>query len=164
MRVVACLLGGLVVLASEGCYRYVPTTVETVSEGARVRAVLTPEAQQRLREIHQFDADGFEGTVVSRTGDRLSLLVSSGPMNAAFGARQVFYQQVDVGRGEIVRADIRQVDPFKTASLLAAGAAAVTAVIIASTSGGDPGTPPPTGNGPPESVRGWLILVPLLRW
>lgn len=164
MNPVVALLICSVVVVTSSCYHYVPATLETVPEGSRLRALLTPEAQQRLQERYRVDADPLEGTVLSRDGDRLSFFVPSPPTGTAFGAQEVLYQQVDVARGDILRVDVRRLDAFRTATLIGVGAAAATLVILESRSGflfGDGGD---GGNVPPESVRGPLITIPVVRW
>jgi hypothetical protein len=142
-----------------GCYTYMPATLETVPDGARVRALITPAAEQRLQPF------GVRGTLLAgdlqgRTGDSLSLLVPSVPMSSSPESR-LLYQQVVVSSSDILRLDVRRVDGFRTG--VAVGVAAVAAGFITvqalggwvgATSGGD-------GSGPPESVRGWVLRIPI---
>lgn len=150
-------------LSTAGCHRYAPATVETVPEGARVRVLLSSEAEGRVRERYGIRRATPEGTLVARNGDTLSLLFASVPASTTFGT-ETLYQQVDLARADLLRVDVQQVDSFRTAVLVTAGVGAVTAIAVQVFRGGEPGSGNGDGTPPPESVRGWLILVPLLRW
>lgn len=151
------------VLALAGCYTYVPATLEDAPVGSRVRALLTPDSQERLRLRHGFEGSSLEGRLEAREGDRLQLFVPSVRRSAELGS-QVLYQQVDIMRGDVLRVDVRQVDSFRTAALVVVGAAVTGVVVHATVSGIAGGGSSDGGNGQIESIRGWLILLPLLRW
>lgn len=164
MKLMSGLLVGFAIAGSSGCYRYVPSTIEAVSEGDRVHAVLDEPAQRRLREQHNLETTRLSGTLVQREGQKLSFYVPSGPMSQNFGTPQTLYQLVEVNESDIVRVDLREMDVFRTVTLAAVGAAAATFIVVRSLRGGEPATPNGGGDGPPESVRGWLIQIPLIRW
>ena len=142
-----------------GCYTYVPATLETVPVGARVRALITPAAEQRLQP---FGVSGtlLVGDVQSRDGDQVSLLVPSVPMGSAYGSRAL-YQQVVVASSDILRVDLRRLDRFRTGVAVGVAAAAVGAVAFSALGGWSGGSNGDGGGGPAESVRGWALRIPV---
>ncbi|GBD33562.1 hypothetical protein HRbin33_02556 [bacterium HR33] len=149
-------------LVSGGCYRYVPATVETVPEGARVRALLSVSGEERARQLG-VEGRVVQGTVLARDGGVVSLFVPTVPISVEFGAGPL-YQQLDLAAEDVLRVDVRELDKTKTFSLLAGGAAAVTLVAVRSFTGGGPGSRPNPGNEPPESLRGWILPLATVRW
>ncbi len=139
-----------------GCYTYVPATLETVPQGAHVRALITPEAERQLLATFGVQQGRIlSGDLQGRDPNQVALLVPSVPFGSGPGTRPL-YQEVTLPAADVLRVDIRRVDPFRT-GVLAAGAAAVAAAVVWQTfgSGFFSGTPSP--DGPPESVRGWSI-------
>lgn len=149
-------------LVLAGCYRYVPATLETVPEGARVRALLSASGEQRAKQLG-VARRVVQGTVLSRDGGVVSLFVPTVPISVEFGAGPL-YQQLELAPEDILRVDVRELDKTKTFSLLAGGAAALTLVTVRSFSGGGPGPRPNPGNELPESLRGWLVPLFTINW
>ncbi len=149
-------------LALGACYRYVPATVETVPEGARVRALLSVSGEGRARQLG-LEGRVVQGTVLARGGSVVSLFVPTAPISVEFGAGPL-YQQLDLGPEDVLRLDIRELDKTKTFSLLAGGAAGLTLVTVRVFTGGGPARPPNSGDEPPESLRGWILPLVTVRW
>jgi len=157
------LVLGACVASSLGCYKYVPTTIESVPVGAHVKAAISAEAQDDLRSRVGLDLPVLEGEVIEENGDKVLLSVKSAKVESEFGARSL-YQRVDVSRGSIVRVDVRQLDKPRTYGLIGA-AAGVAALIVTQAFGeSDPGSPNPPGNPPADHKQGFLFWVPVLRW
>lgn len=149
-------------LASGACYRYVPTTVETVPEGATVRALLSVSGEERARQLGVYGRV-VQGTVLARDGGAVSLFVPTAPISVEFGARPL-YQQLDLAAEDVLRVDVRELDQAKTFSLLAGGAAGLALVTVRGFTGGGPGPRPNPSDEPPESLRGWILPLLTVRW
>lgn len=157
VRPVLCL-GPLLVMS--GCYKYVPATLESVPEGASVRAVISTEAQQRLWREARLELRELDGRLVEQEGERVLFEVRS----ARQGPARAVYQRVDLPRVDVLRVDVRRPDTPRTVALLGAAAAAATLVLVAALAEQNPGDTPPTNEPPPES-RVWpLVRVPVITW
>jgi hypothetical protein len=132
-----------------GCYRYVPTSIEAVPVGARVRALISTETQLVLRDSLGLDLRGLDGTLVGREDHRVLLQVRAAWGSTAFGAKPL-YQRITVSPLDVLRVDVRRVHGLKTGALVAALAAAATVLTIEAIRRGNPGTPGPPGGGRPE--------------
>ena len=138
-----------VAVLSLGCYTYVPATMNAVPVGARVRALLSSEAEAALHDSLGLDLRTLSGTLVERQDTRLLFQVRTASGSPAFGG-QPLYQRIAVNSQDVLRVDVRRTSGFKTGALLAAlaGAAAVVAVeVFGLLKPGTPGQPP---TGPPE--------------
>ncbi len=156
----ARLLLVVAVALQPGCYTYIPATLETVPLGARVRALITPEAERQLLATFGVQQGRtLSGDLEGRAGDQVNLLVPSVPIGSGPGNRPL-YQQVTVPAADVLRVDLRRLDLFRTGVLVAGGGAAVAAVVWGTLGGGFWSESPP-GGGPPESVRGWGVSVPI---
>lgn len=136
-----------------GCYEYVPTTMEAVPEGARIRAVLTADGRRLLNQRFQFrnEDQTIEGELVDRTGSQVRLFVPSVPLGEAYGGRPL-YQQVELPAQDIVRIELRRLDVSRTGLLVGGVAVVAGAVTVRILTGGEPGRPPRDGGEPPERV------------
>ncbi len=151
----------IVVVASQlGCYMYAPATLETIPTGAHVRALITPEAERQLLATFGVQQGRvLSGDLEGREGDQIALLVPSVPMGSGPGSRPL-YQQVTLPAADVMRVDVRRVDALRT-GVLVAGAAAVMAGVVWETLGGGLFGGAPPGDGPPESLRGWVFRIPV---
>lgn len=149
---------------SLGCYTYVPADLETVPVGSRVRAMLSSEGQVDFRNRTALDLQVIDGTLVQRNRDSLLFSIHTGTATSEFGSPTTLRQLIDVPRQDILRVDRRKLDELKTGALITAFAGAATTVAILALGGGEPGTVTVPPNQPPESVRGWLLGVPIFRW
>lgn len=150
-----------VLLASLGCYKYEPATLEAVPEGAHVRLLLSTEGQLGLMERARMEARELDGQLVQR-GDAQWLF----DVRSTDGAQtsRALYQRIDLAPRDVLRVDVRKSDPVRTA-VLAGGIVGVAAIITAAAIGEqNPGNPPNGGPPPPESRARWLIRVPVLSW
>lgn len=150
------------IVSSWGCYAYVPTTVDAVSEGSHVRAVITTERQEALRGEIGIIESPMAGQVIQKRSDRLLLSVRAASTDAEFGSRSL-YQRVEIPDEDVLRVDERQVSPAKTAGIVAVtsgGAVVLMAVVF----GGESVAGSGSGGGglPPESVTGWLPRLPVV--
>src|SRR5574341_11544 len=150
----------LVVALQPGCYTYAPATLETVPTGAHVRALITPEAERQLLVTFGVQQGRIlSGDLQAKDGDRIALLVPSVPIGSGPGSRPL-YQQVTLPAADVLRVDVRRVDALRT-GVLVAGVAAVIAGVVWETLGGGLLGGAPCANGPPESLRGWVVRVPI---
>ncbi len=157
--VCARLLPALCIASQLGCYAYVPATLETVPQGAHVRALVTPEAERRLLATFGVQqGSSLVGTLEGRDGDQIGLLIPSVPIGTGPGTRPL-YQQVTLASADILRVDVRRVDKVRTG---VAVALAVTAIAgyQALKGEGTVVTPPPPPP-PAESVRRWAVRIPI---
>lgn len=148
-------------LALAGCYTYVPATMESVPEGAEVRALISTEAQNRLFEALGQDLREIQGTLVSRGTDVLLFEVRVPEERDAFTGRAL-YQRVDLAPRDVLRVDRKQTDGFKTGALVAAAAAVVVGGVVLAFGDQEPGRPPSNGTPPAERrVRFNLLRLPI---
>jgi len=142
------------------CYQYVPATLETVPDGAHVRALITPEAERRLLVTFGVQQGStLSGQLDGRVGDQLSLMVPSVPIGSGPGSRPL-YQRVMMPAADVLRVDLRRLDRFRT-GVLVTGAAAVVVGVAWEAFGGGFFSEQPPGDGPAESVRfpAWGISI-----
>lgn len=154
----------LVVLAAvggTGCYTYAPATLETVPEGARVKALISTEAQLDLERRAGIEVRELEGELVERSGDRILLSVRVPPPPTGLSSGRPLHQRIDLAPRDVLRLDVRKIDGGRTA-LFAGAVAGFAAILVAiAVSASNPGDPPNGGTPPPESVVGWLIGIPV---
>ena len=82
-------------------------------------------------------------------------------MNDEFGARPL-YQRVDILKSHILRVDQRQMDAFRTGSILAIGGGAVILVVKGALADRNPGQTDNSGGGGPDDRMGsWILRLPL---
>jgi hypothetical protein len=142
-----------------GCYQYVPADLTTVPVGGRVRAVVNGTAADRLRSTYGVADPTLDGRVVARDGDVLTLAIASLPLGSALGTHGTLYQEIPVAAADVVGAEVRRVDAFRTGALVAVSAAAATVIAVRAFHGSTGGTGSGTGGGPTESRRPWTIHV-----
>lgn len=156
--------GGLVVgvllaaLPGLACYRYVPTSVETVAPGSDVRAMVSVDAQRALRDQLGRALDELDGTVVARDGDRL--LISVGLTDPiATRPTEVLYQRVEIPARDVISLSLKRLHVAKTSGLIGVLLGAAVFVGVQLLEGGEPGvTVPPREKGG-ERVQGVLRLA-----
>ncbi len=143
-----------------GCYSYVPATLDAVPRGAKLRVLLSEEAERRLASYGVQQGRTLSGEVQGRHGDQVELLALSVPMGAGRGMRPL-YQEVTLAPADVVRVDQRRLDPVRTGMVAAAAAAATGVLAWQAFLGPGEATPPPPGGGPAEQVRRWGIRIPI---
>lgn len=154
----ARLLPALGIVSQLACYTYVPATLDTLPQGVRVRALVTPEAERALLATFGVQQGmTLAGRFQGREGEQVNLLVPSVPMGTGTGSRPL-YQQVAVAGADILRVDVRRLNGFRTGVALAAAGAAAAVIAIKAVSGGE-STGPPPGPPPSESVRRWIVGI-----
>lgn len=157
-------LVALVAVGGAACYTYAPATLETVPEGARVKALISTEAQLDLERRAGIEARELEGELVERSDERILLSVRVPPPPTGLSSGRPLRQRIDLAPRDVLRVDVRKVDGARTA-LFAGGVAGFAAILIAvAVSASNPGDPPNGGPPPPESVVGWLIGIPVVEF
>ena len=142
-----------ILVLSLGCFRYVPAALETVPVGSRLRALISTEAQLRLRDSMGLDARELRGTLVEQGDGHLLLQVRTGSGSPELGG-QPLEQRIVVSPGDLLRVDVRRLSPFRTGLTLAVFVGAATVVVYEAFVKGNPGTPePPPGSMPEQIVR-----------
>lgn len=144
----------LAVLAT-GCLAYVPTEMETVPDGGRVRVWLSRAGAARFADLGVADlVSGDEpaatGALVRRADGRFALRV---PV-AAPGSRSMdIVQEVPLDATDILRVDLERLERGRTAlaTATALGLSAAVIVLIMRDASGEPRLPLPGG---PDDLRG----------
>lgn len=137
-----------VVVASSGCYRYVPSSADLAPPGEDVRILVTRVGAAQLTQVSPGAA--ATGTVAGRLegieGDDLLLSVPVGERREGFMTYDLT-QTIRVPRGEILNLDRREFDRAGTAFIGVAAAAVGTGIIVGIMKGfggtGGPDDPPP---------------------
>lgn len=161
MSVARQILGCSAIAVSLGCYKYVPASLETTPVGSHVRALLSTEGQESLRQRLNLDTREVTGQLLELRGDSVLLTVRSERADDDLGVGAL-YQRVDFPRSHLIRIDQRQVDVASTVGLIALAAGGVAVIVIQATSGGGPGQILPPDNGPDDrKARGWIFRIPL---
>ena len=148
------VLGVAVAALSLGCYTYAPVTLDAVPVGSEVRALLSTEAELALKDSLGMSLHPLQGTLVNREQGRLLLAVRAGVGARELGS-QVLYQRVGVAPQDVLRVDVRRLQPTKTVALAVAIAGAATLVTLGAFGKLNPGSPGGGGGAPPEQLRGW---------
>jgi len=139
---------------SLGCYTYVPATMDVVPVGARVRALLSSEAEVALHDSLGLDLRALSGTLVERQDTRLLFQVRTASGSPAFGS-QPLYQRIAVSPQDVLRVDVRRLNGVRTGVLVTAIAGAALIAAIEGFGWLRPGTPAQPPGGPPEQRRPW---------
>lgn len=141
-----------------GCFQYTPVELENVPEGSSIRAHLSAEGAEALRDLPAARERSLEGEFDGVDGDMLRLTVSTSASSVSYGAGDLS-QSVTIARDDLVALELKQLDRVKTAGLVAVAAAGLAALAV-ELFGGETRLaerdPPP--NGPVE------IRVPVGLW
>lgn len=139
-----------VTFITAACYTYAPATVETVPVGARVRGLLSTEAQVTLEDSLGLELRTLNGTLVERGDQQLVFTVRS-TGSAPSPGFATLYQRVVLAPRDVLRVDVRRIDKARTIALLGAVTAVATFAIIEGwhSNPGDPGG----GNGGGNELR-----------
>ena len=155
------ILGCAAMAVSMGCYKYAPATLETTPVGSHVRALLSTEGQESLRQRLNLDTREVTGQLLELRGDSVLMTVRSERRDDDLGSGAL-YQVVDIPTSHLLRIDQRQLDVPSTVGLVALAAGGAALIIIGATSGGGPGQVLPPDNGPDERrANGWIFRIPL---
>ena len=146
---------------SLGCFKYVPATLDTAPVGSRVQALLSTEGQIVMRNRIGIDRSLLRGELLDRSGETVLLSVRSTGMSDEFGARRPLYQRVDIPRSHILRVDQRVIDPARTGGIVAAAGGAAILLVLQAFGDRNPGQVDNGGGGPDESIRSWILRLPL---
>ena len=147
----------VLVLVSQGCYKYTPIGYSDLAPDMEVRAELTPTEREALADALPGDDRRVTGTVVDNGGDGLMLQVES--VTSQRGVRLVTLdQRVHITQSGILLLEVREKDRPKTYGLTAAITAGIATVVILAIQAGRAGESDPLGGDRPQD-----ILIPLLR-
>ena len=154
----SCMTLIFLTFALSGCFSYVPAEIETVPVGARVRALLTPAGQERLRTIVGFERDAITGKVVQKQANSVRFSVRS-VRGSESGTGSDLVQHIDVPHQDVARTDLKKIDGLKTGAVIAAVSGLFSYVAIRAAGGetimgGTPGT-----SGPDESIRFPFLML-----
>ena len=160
MKLAKHTMGSCALALSLGCYTYVPTTLDVTPAGTHIQALMSTEGQIILRNRIGIDDPLLKGELLEQSGETVLMSVRSGSATDEFGMRESMYQRVDIPKSHILRVDQRQMDAFRTGSLIAAAAGAGVFLVIQATGERNPGDVPNGGGGPDERVASWILGVP----
>ena len=146
-----------------GCYKYVPTTLESVSPGNAVRTMLSADERLELRSELGLEVTELKGQLVEKSGDRVLLSVRLAAGKYGLGS-QPLHQRIELTPAGIMRIDVRQTDPLRTAGLVGAFAGTAALGIAQLFVDREPGSPDGDTPPPDEHFWGGLLRVTVFRW
>lgn len=152
-------LGVWLLAGVTACYSYAPATLESVPQGAAVRALLSTEAQTRLRQQSGMDLRELNGTLLRKGVDKLLFEVRV-PGVADRVTGRPLYQRLDVAPADVLRIDQRRVDALQTGLVIGAAAGAVALLTVLALGEQNPGDAPNGPPPPPERRVPPLVPVP----
>ena len=125
---------GLLLLTS-GCHEYRMIPVAQLQPGMDVRAQLSENAIDRLRhnadvETRMLDGFTISGEVTRLVSDSLMLSVPTTVFGGDYRA-MVLTQSVLLPRADVVGAEVRRLDKWKTGMVVGGIAAATAAIVLA---------------------------------
>ncbi len=149
------LLATTLVLATIACHSYRPAALASLNSGDQVRARLTPEQHEELRDLLLGGDRLVEGTVLETAAD--SVLMEVPVVTVAEGIRMRSYsQRIRVAVAGITEVELRAVDRGRTWGMAAAVGAVGGGLLwyeFGRRSRRDSATPPPPPEeGPPRLV------------
>ena len=152
---VARRLSALAIVAAAGCYRYAPIPVAQLEPGMDVRARLTATAVDRLSRgsrtgIGALDGFTVNGTVGQIGADSVLLSVPTTVLEADYRAT-VLRQDIAVPRADVVAAETRRLDKWRTSLIVGGVAAGTLAVIVNARRGAGHSGGIPVIGGPSET-------------
>jgi len=138
-----------VIVATTGCYRYVPVDVAAVTAGTDVRARVKASAAEQLGpSLGLSDARVLSGPVVGLTPDGMTLRVASVPAGT-LTAPEGLFQEILINRSDLIELESRRLDEGRTRLAVVAGlagAAALAATILRGRSSGESAVNEPPAN------------------
>ena len=148
------------VLVLAGCFNYVPTDFTTVPVGEDIRLVVNRERVPDLSELTLQDdpAPTLQGTLERREDASLIVRIPVGRRAEGFHS-VALGQAIHVHPDAIISAELRVLDGFKTAGVLAGTVAGgVTLLLLGMEAIND--QPPIPGEDPPD-LQLTLISIPI---
>lgn len=144
------------VLATQGCYSYVPTRLESIQPGESVRLRLSPEEAERLEAIRLTDVRLMDAVFLRSDPDEVLVETTVGRLDPQRGTRPLV-QRVNIALGQIIEVESRQRDNLKTGAAVGAVGIGVGIGIAAALKGGFGGNSN-EGEGPAEAPRLPIVL------
>lgn len=153
----------LCVAMSLGCYTYTPATLDAVPTGAKVRALLSSEAEVELRRRVGLEAGLVEGRLLERNVGSVLLSVRAAERSRVPGT-QSLYQRIDVARQDVLRVDVRRLDAPRTVVVAGGLTGAAVVALVLAIGEGKAGRPEVPNGGPQDSRQRFLLRLPVVRW
>lgn len=125
--------------ALSGCYSYTAVSPDEVRPGATVRARITAAEAERVGEVIGRDTRVLEGELVEGEPNSVLLEVTSGS-NMTGTPTQRLRQRLRLERPALVEMEVRRLDSWRTAGVVAV-AGVVAGYVIATTLGDGLGLP-----------------------
>lgn len=144
--------------ALSGCYSYAAVSPDDVQPGTTVRARITPAEAERVGEVIGREPRVLEGALIEREPTSILLEVTSGS-SVAGTQPQRFRQRLRVERPNLLEMEVRRLDPWRTAGVVAA--AGVVFGYVAVSAFGDGGGAPGSGKGGGDNNRLPLVVFPV---
>jgi hypothetical protein len=143
----ATLALGALLWSTLGCYTYEPVRLGEIPVGADVRARVSADEAERLREVFGREDRLVDGTVVEDGTD--GLLLDAPVLSAVQRGGETLSQRLSLPASEILEVELRQLDQVRTGTLLGVAVAGAVYLLVSQLEGGRgteerPELPPPT--------------------
>ena len=130
------MLVAVILIASTGCYSYLPAPSAAVPIGAGVRVYLSRSGMDRLQEMGGEEIPGgaltqpvVQGTLVRRDAERFSIQIPIANRQTGF-LQSELGQQVTMVQADAVRFELKKLSPARTGGALVLSTAAIATVIV----------------------------------
>jgi len=131
----AALGPALAVCALAACYSYRVAPIDQVATGTAVRVRISPAEAARVGPILGREDRILEGELLAKEADNSFMVaVPTGSGADAAGAGPM-HQRITIPRDGLVELEVRRLDKWRTAGVIAVGAVAATAVAAAAFGG-----------------------------
>jgi len=133
------------------CFTYIPIEPGQVEPGVSVRARVSPSAGARIAPLlGATDARRLDGRVISQSSDTLIVEIPTVIVDTREFGRTP-NQRVSIPRTDLLELEVRKLDRFRTASVVA-GAATILATSLIRALKGEPGREPLPGGGGTDAI------------
>ncbi len=159
MGIGGILWAAAAVVLTSGCYSYAPVSLESVSPGQEIRARISAQGSDRIREQLQTESREIEGEVLSRENGQVLLNVTAALRQVGFRFEPL-QQRVLLTEDELLELERKELDRRKTYFVAAGvGVAVGTAlfVVLEGRAGGGTKQPPIGG---PSDDRFVILSIP----
>jgi hypothetical protein len=137
----------LSIIASAGCYHYLPADPGDVPPGTTVRVRVTDAQTRRFENVVPVDRRLIQGKLIEQDSETMLLEV---PIQTDLRGNRVetVSQRIDLPRSDVLDLEIRRLDRGKTALVFGVGGAAgivlVTRTLVGAFNSTTPNPPPGT--------------------
>ena len=150
-------------VAGAGCYKYEPSTLESIEPTNKVKLLLSTEGEILLAERTGIRARDLTGEIVEIDDQRLLIEVAGADVDPDFGGGTL-NRRINIPREHVLRIEARESDPARTGLLVAVSAGGVAALVTLGVSSGTSGDNPVEPPGPDERRAFWIYLLPSIRY